>query len=98
MKKESIKILLINALLLAICYYGLYRSMIVKTYKDQLGLQRLWMDLDNHESFINNIENRYTYWDFFFSFKPMKSEYWFTREEIEKYKLELVDKASELHF
>lgn len=90
--------LLVVLILVSICYYGLYRSMIVKSYKDQLGIQRLWMDLDNHENFIKDIENRYTYFDFFFSFKPMKSKYWFTQEEIDKYKLELVDKASELHF
>lgn len=98
MRKETIKTLLMIAPLLAICYYGIYRCIIVKSYTNQLVVQRLWMDLDNHENFIKDIESRYTYWDFFFSFKPMKSKYWFTQKEIERYKLELVDEASELHF
>ena len=89
---------LVVLILVSMCYYGLYRNMRVKSYKDQLVVQRLWMDLDNHDDYIKNIESRYTYWDFFFSFKPMESRYWFSQEEIDKYQLELVDEASELHF
>ena len=76
-----------------ICFYGVYRNNKVFAYKSQLGIQRLWMDLDNHDAFIKEIENRYTYIDFLFSLKPIESKYWFTQEEIERYKLELVDEA-----
>lgn len=31
-----------------------------------------------------------------FSFKPIKSRYWYTEEEIQKYQLNLVDEASEI--
>jgi hypothetical protein len=93
MKKETIKTLSTILILLAICYYGMYRNHKVSSYKSQLWVQRLWMDYDKHDDYIREIENRYTYYDFFFSFKPMKSKYWFTQEEIDKYRLELVDEA-----
>ncbi len=93
MKKETIKILSTIFILLAICYYGMYRNHKVFSYRSQLWVQRLWMDYDKHDDYIREIENRYTYYDFFFSFKPMKSKYWFTQEEIDKYRLELVDEA-----
>ena len=50
------------------------------------------MDLERHDSFVEDIYGRYTYYDYFFSFKPLKSEYWFTKDEVDKYQLELVDK------
>ena len=53
------------------------------------------MNFENHDSFVKDIYNRYTYYDYFFSFKPLKSEYWFTKEEVNKYQLKLVDKAVE---
>lgn len=93
MKKERIKILSTIFILLAICYYGMYRSCKVNSYIRQLWVQRLWMDYDKHDDYIKEIENRYTCYDYFFSFKPMKSKYWFTQEEIDKYRLELVDEA-----
>lgn len=93
MVKKTIKNLLVIAPLLVICYYGIYRNNKVLAYKNQLWVQRLWMDCDNHDDYIRDIESRYTYFDFFFSFKPIKSKYWFTQEEIERYKLELVDEA-----
>ena len=93
MKKEKIKTLSTILILLAICFYGVYRNNKVFSYRSQLWVQRLWMDYDKHDDYIKEIESRYTYFDFFFSFKPMKSKYWFTQEEIDKYRLELVDEA-----
>lgn len=85
--------MLIVYLLVGFCYYGIYRNNRVFAYKNQLVVQRLWMDCDNHDAYIREIENRYSYLDFFFSFKPIESKYWFKEEEIKKYKLELVDEA-----
>ena len=76
-------------------YYGIFRSVNALGYINQLSIQRLYMDIERHDSFVKDIYNRYTYYDYFFSFKPLKSEYWFTKEEVNKYQLELVDKAVE---
>lgn len=77
------------------CYYGMFRSIKALHYINQLSIQRLYMDIERHDSFVKDIYNRYTYYDYFFSFKPLKSEYWFTKEEVDKYQLELVDKVVE---
>ena len=76
-------------------YYGVFRSVKALHYINQLSIQRLYMDIEHHDSFVRDIYNRYTYYDYFFSFKPLKSEYWFTEEEVDKYQLELVDKVVE---
>lgn len=76
-------------------YYGIFRSMKAFHYISQLSVQRLYMDSERRESFVKDIYGRYTYYDYFFSFKPLKSEYWFTKDEVDKYQLELVDKAVE---
>lgn len=55
----------------------------------------MFVDTEYHDEFVDNIYERYSYYDYFFSFKPLKSEYWFTEEEVNKYQLELVDKAVE---
>ena len=72
--------------------YGIFRSIKALHYINQLSVQRLYMDLERHDSFVEDIYGRYTYYDYFFSFKPLKSEYWFTKDEVDKYQLELVDK------
>lgn len=77
------------------CYYGMFRSTKALDYINQLSIQRLYMDIERHDSFVKDIYSRYTYYDYFFSFKPLKSEYWFTEEEVNKYQLKLVDKAVE---
>jgi hypothetical protein len=89
------KYLFIYSLLVGMCYYGMFRSLKAQHYINQLSVQRLYMDIERHDSFVNDIYNRYTYYDYFFSFKPLKSEYWFTEDEVNKYQLELVDKAVE---
>jgi hypothetical protein len=76
-------------------YYGAFRSVKALHYINQLSVQRLYMDSEHHDSFIKDIYNRYTYYDYFFSFKPLKSKYWFTEEEVNEYQLELVDKVVE---
>lgn len=81
--------------IISLCYYGVFRSIKALHYINQLSIQRLYMDIERHDSFVKDIYSRYTYYDYFFSFKPLKSEYWFTKEEVDKYKLELVDKVVE---
>lgn len=65
MVKKIIKNLLVIAPLLVICCYGIYRNNKVLAYKNQLCMQRLWMDCDNYDDYIRDIESRYTYNDFF---------------------------------
>ena len=77
------------------CYCGVFRSAKVLHYINQLSIQRMYVGIENHDSFVKDIYNRYTYYDYFFSFKPLKSEYWFTKEEVNKYQLKLVDYAVE---
>ena len=77
-------------------YYIIFRGMKAFSYISQLSVQRLYMDSERHESFVEDIYGRYTFYDYLFSFKPLKSEYWFTKEEVDKYQLELVDEAAEL--
>lgn len=76
-------------------YYGAFRSVKALHYINKLSVQRLYMDSERHDSFVKDIYNRYTYYDYFFSFKPLESKYWFTEEEVNKYQLKLVDKAVE---
>lgn len=80
---------------ISLCYYGVFRSAKVLHYINQLSVQSLYVGIENYDSFVKDIYNRYTYYDYFFSFKPLKSEYWFTKEEVNKYQLKLVDKAVE---
>lgn len=77
------------------CYCGIFRSIKALHYINQLSIQSLYMDIENHNSFVKDIYNRYTYYDYLFSFKPLESEYWFTKEEVNKYQLKLVDYAVE---
>ena len=79
--------------MLGLCFYGIYRNNKVFSYRNQLVIQRMFVDIEYHDDFIEKIEKRYTYTDMFLSFKPLESKYWFTREEVEKYKLNLVDEA-----
>ena len=81
--------------IISFCYYGVFRSAKVLHYINQLSTQRMYVGIENHDSFVRDIYNRYTYYDYFFSFKPLKSEHWFTKEEVNKYQLKLVDKAVE---
>lgn len=86
---------LVLIVVVSFCYYGMFRSVKALHYINQLSVQRLYMDIERHDSFVKDIYNRYTYYDYFFSFKPLESKYWFTEEEVNKYQLELVDKAVE---
>lgn len=76
-------------------YYGIFRSVKALAYINQLSIQRMFVDIEYHDEFVDNIYKRYSYYDYFFSFKPLESKYWFTEEEVNKYQLELVDKAVE---
>lgn len=80
-------------LLVGFCFYFAWRNNQVFAYRNQLCVQRLWMSYDIHQEYIDSIENRYTYMEMVFSFKPIKSRYWYTEEEIQKYQLNLVDEA-----
>ena len=83
-------------LLVGFSFYFSWRNNQVFAYRNQLFVQRLWMDYDIHQEYIDSIENRYTYMEMVFSFKPIKSRYWYTEEENQKYQLNLVDEASEI--
>ena len=48
-------------LLVGLCYYFLWRNNQVFAYRNQLFVQRLWMDYDIHQEYIDSIEHRYTY-------------------------------------
>ena len=87
------KYFLFLVVVVSFCYYGIFRSIKALHYINQLSVQRLYMDIERHDCFVKDIYNRYTYYDYFFSFKPLKSEYWFTKDEVDKYQLELVDKV-----
>jgi len=76
-------------------YYGIFRSVKALEYINQLSIQRMFVDIEYHDEFVDNIYKRHSYYDYFFSFKPLESKYWFTEEEVNKYQLELVDKAVE---
>ena len=80
---------------ISFCCYGMFRSTKALHYINQLSVQRMYVDIEHRDCFVKDIYNRYTYYDYFFSFKPLKSEYWFTKEEVNKYQLKLVDKAVE---
>ena len=96
MKKISSRFFLISLMfVVGLGYYGIFRNNKVLSYKMQLSVQRLYVDTKYYHEFKENILGRYTYFDFLFSFKPLKSKYWFTEEEVEKYELERVDEASE---
>ena len=81
--------------LLFCCYSLLLRNNQVFFFRNQLWAQRFFVDIYDHDDFVNNIEHRYSYTKLLFSFKPLKTTYWFTPEEIEKYRLNLVDEALE---
>ena len=81
---------------LVLCgYLSLHRNNQVFFFRNQLWAQRFFVDIYDHDDFVNNIEDRYSYIRLLFSFKPLKTTYWFTPEEIEKYRLNLVDEALE---
>ena len=90
--KRIINIVLLVAIL-GLLYYGIYRNNKVRSYRNQLAIQSMYVDIDYHDVYEETIYKRYSYTEMFLSFKPMESKYWFTEEEIEKYKLELVDNA-----
>lgn len=46
--------------------------------------RHLELDLQGKESAFNWFSNKYPYWRLLFSFKPLKLEYWFTQEELDK--------------
>ena len=84
---------LIILFVVGFCYYGIYRNNKVLAFKMQMSIQKLYMDRDDYNFFKDTICTRYTYLDYLLSFRPLKSKYWFSEEEIRKYKLELVDEA-----
>ena len=81
------------SILIGFCFYFGWCNNQVFAYRNQLFVQRLWMGYDIHQEYIDRIEHRYTYMEMLFSFKPIKSCYWYTEEEIQKYQLNLVDEA-----
>lgn len=84
-------------LTLSSCYYLLFRNTRVLSYRNQLSVQQMFVDIGYHDEFKTDIYDRYTYLDMLFSFKPLESKYWYSDEEISKYHLELVDEASKFY-
>ena len=84
---------LVLVAILGLGYYGIYRNNKVRSYRNQLAIQIMYVGSAYHDVYEETIYKRYSYTEMFLSFKPMESKYWFTGEEIEKYKLELVDNA-----
>lgn len=73
-------------------YYGLYRNNQTCAFRNKVLLQTFVLKADKIQEYNDSICPRYSYTDFLFSFKPLKVKYWYTEEEIEKYKLYLVDR------
>lgn len=86
---------LLSLLSIGICFYGIHRNNEVLKFRNQLFFQIMFVDIDVHDEYKECIYNQYSYNEMFFSFKPLKSRYWFSEKEIKKYKLDLVDKACE---
>lgn len=74
-------------------YFGVYRNNLTYSFRYRLVWQTLALKADKIQEYKDSIYSRYSYTDFMFSFKPLKVKYWYTEEEIEKYKLYLVDKV-----
>lgn len=66
-----------------------FRAYILGRAYDEL-LRILHKDIDKYESMYeewDKIYDRHSYNKMVFSFKPLKSEHWFTEEEIKKFNL-----------
>lgn len=80
------------AIILFLFYFGVYRNNQTCLFKMRLIEQAFELKSDKLQEYNDSIYPRYSYMDFMFSFKPFKVKYWYTEEEIEKYKLYLVDR------
>lgn len=70
-----------------------FRTYILDRAHNEL-LRILYEDIDKYESMHkewNKIYDRHSYNKMLFSFKPLKSEHWFTEEEIKKFNLKPFD-------
>jgi hypothetical protein len=66
-----------------------FRTYILDRAHNEL-LRILYEDIDKYESMRkewNKIYDRHSYNKMLFSFKPLKSEHWFTEKEIKKFNL-----------
>lgn len=96
MKKRtnfSLRILSIVLMtMISFFYYGLYRNEQTYLFRHRLRWHTLALKAYKFKEYNDSIYSRYSYNDFMYSFKPLKVKYWYTEEEIEKYKLYLVDR------
>ena len=83
---------IVLATIILFFYYGLYRNEQTYLFRHRLRWQALALKADKFQEYNDSICSRYSYNDFMYSFKPLKVKYWYTEEEIEKYKLYLVDR------
>ena len=83
---------IVLATIILFFYYGLYRNEQTYLFRNRLRWQTLALKADKFQEYNDSIYSRYSYNDFMYSFKPLKVKYWYTEEEIEKYKLYLVDR------
>lgn len=83
---------IVLATIISFFYYGLYRNEQTYLFRHRLRWQTLALKADKFQEYKDSIYPRYSYTDFMYSFKPLKVKYWYTEEEIEKYKLYLVDR------
>lgn len=64
------------------------KYIIYRAYNEMSSI--LHKDIDKYESMYeewDKIYDRHPYYKMLFSFKPLKSEHWFTEEEIKKFNL-----------
>lgn len=93
-KRISLSLLIfyiVMGVVISFLYYGLYRNEQTFSFHKKLLCQSFALKADKIQEYNDSICYRYSYTDFLFSFKPLKVKYWYTEEEIEKYKLYLVD-------
>ena len=84
---------IVLVMIISFFYYGLYRNEQTYLFRHRVRWHTLLaLKADKFKEYNDSIYSRYSYNDFMYSFKPLKVKYWYTEEEIEKYKLYLVDR------
>lgn len=91
MKRKTYLLPLITMYIIVAILFGLLiRNNHILIFRNKL----LWHDWNNipvlseeYATYRTDIYEKYSYNQYLFSFKPLKVEYWFTTEEIEKYNL-----------
>lgn len=69
----------------------LQRDVAVFNFRSQLRYQSWRIEEDNERDEYLRLISTYSRDNFLYSIKPLRTKYWFTEEQIEKYKLYMVD-------